>query len=65
MIFLILPESENDPMVDTHILVEGFGRKQGKMTKSKKGIYLSKTAAQTRRLIFGKSHFWCLGYNIE
>ena len=52
-----LPKSLNDPTVDTHILVQGFGRKQGKMTSSKKGLFLSKITAQTPRLIFGKSDY--------
>ena len=42
-------------MVDKHILVQGFGRKQRQLTSSKKGLYLLKTAAQARRLTFRKS----------
>ena len=44
-VFTFLPKVEDDPMVETHILVKGFDRKHGKTTSSKKGLYLSKTVA--------------------
>ena len=44
-VFTILQKVEYDPMVDTHILVQGFGRKQEQKACSRKKVYLSKTAA--------------------
>ena len=42
-VFIFVPQVEDDPMVDTHILVQGFRRKPGKMASSEKGIYVSKS----------------------
>ena len=39
---LFLRKSEDHPMVNTHILVQGFCRKQGKMKSSKQILFLSK-----------------------
>ena len=44
--FTFLPKVEYDPMLDTHILVQGFGRKQEEnKTGSQKKMFLTKTAA--------------------
>ena len=44
-------------MVDTHILVQGFGRKQRKIASSKKALFL-KITAQARRLIKNNHEFY-------
>ena len=33
--YVFLPKNEDDPRVDAHILVQGFGRRQGQITSPK------------------------------
>ena len=63
--FTFSPNNENDPMVDTHLLVEGFGRNLGKMTSSENKTIISKLAGQVRRRIFRKCFFFILYLQID
>ena len=52
MIFTISRKSESDYMVDTHIIVWGFGEKQWKITSLKKGFYSEKYSSSDGKVIF-------------
>ena len=52
-------------MVDTHILVQGFGRRQGEMTSFKKRTLSFKNSSPDSKADFAKKTIWYLEVNIE
>ena len=63
-IFHVYQKNENGSMVDTHILVQGLGRKQRKNASSKKEYIAQKGQPRLEGSFFRKVEIWYLEVKI-